>query len=144
LRKLGLSRAVQGNVGAVRRRGALTLAAAAVIAPLPVAATDVNWQSGTGNWATPSNWIPGALPVNADDAFIINNDAVDRIVTYDFADAPLLLNTVWLDNTGGGTNTLFQSGNFFSAPGQYIGVNGYGAFVQTGGSNSLIGFGTHS
>jgi hypothetical protein len=87
--------------------------------------------------------MPEVLPVNADDAFIVNNDALVRTVTYDFADAPLLLNTLWLDNTGGGTNTLLQSGNAFSAPGQYIGVNGYGSFIQTGGSNSLIGFGTN-
>jgi hypothetical protein len=145
LRKLGLSKAVHGKVCAAhRRRAAFSLAAAAaVIAPLPACAIDVNWQTGTGNWSTPSNWLLGVLPVNADDAFIMSNDAVNRTVTYDFADAPLLLNTLWLDNTGGGTNTLLQSGNVFSAPGQYIGVNGYGSFIQTGGSNSLVGFGTN-
>src|SRR6266700_1789411 len=91
-------------------RGSALWVAAALV-PLPAAALDVNWQSGSGNWSTPSNWLPGAIPNDGADVVVASNDATSRTITYDFADAPLLLNTLSLDNTGGGTNTLLQTGN---------------------------------
>src|SRR5438477_7824214 len=111
-------------------KSALVIAAAA--GTLPAAALQKDWKNtlSTGNWSTPGNWVQNSIPAGLDDAFIVSTDGTNRVVTYDYAGAPVTLASLRLDNTGTGTNTLSQGGNTLSAIAEYVGYSGHGAYTQ--------------
>jgi hypothetical protein len=149
-------RRAKGWQRARARALALPLIAAAGVAGLgssPRASAGADfWNAGDGNWSDPANWSSG-VPGVSSDAYIVQNDAVARTISYDFIGTAITLKSLALDNTGGGTNILTQAANSLSATTQFIGSNGAGIFNQSGGSNNAVnlylgysgsGFGTYS
>src|SRR5438046_1853864 len=70
-----------------RRVRLLLLAAAAAAMPLPTAlAVEKDWNPavGSGNWTTPGNWVQGSTPAILDTVFVVNNDATNRTITFDY------------------------------------------------------------
>ena len=126
------------------RRKLATLCFAAAAVPWPALAVEKDWKTtvGSGSWSTlfPGNWLQGAIPAAGDDAYIVHNDAINRIVTYDYTGGPITLGSVHLDNTGAGTNTLSQSANVLSSTTEYVGFFGGGVHLQSGGANSASSF----
>src|SRR5207302_1166402 len=93
----------------LRRRArirALVMSALGV-SPIPALRVfaDTAWNVptvGSGNWSNPANWTNGP-PQGGDNAYLIQSDAVDRIVTYDLGASPGSgLARVTLDATGPG------------------------------------------
>jgi len=104
-----------------------------------------NWNVGSGNWSSASNWSPFGVPVNGDDVSILSADGVNRVVTYDYIGPSVTLNSlkVGLSNymgTDAATISL-TTNNALSAVSQHIGTstsgNGAGAFTQSAGFNSV-------
>jgi fibronectin-binding autotransporter adhesin len=123
--------------GLIRRRTLLVAAALAGL-PLTARATPKSFNFGgiSTNWRDGANWIPGGEPLAGDDAFVLNADPVDRIVTYNTfqATAPIL-SSVHIDALGTGLLTLSQSAQVLRANTQYLGDSGTGIYVQNGGTN---------
>src|SRR5438309_1212030 len=73
-----------------------------------------NWNTGSGNWSNAGNWTAG-VPGNSSDGLIVEADAVNRVVTYDYNPVfPVTLLSLRVDNTGTGVNTLTQGSTTFS------------------------------
>jgi hypothetical protein len=106
-----------------------------------VRATD-NWIDGSDNWSVPGNWSSG-VPGAGTDASISDTDGISRTVNYDYSGAPVALNSLTVDLTGGtseATNTLSIPGNNLTTAGtEYIGYNGSGTVNQTAGVNTFNG-----
>src|SRR5437588_5722843 len=77
-------RSAAGTRTSRHRQRLLVLAAAA--APLPALAVEKDWNPAvaSGNWTTPGNWVQGSIPAGFDTVFIVNSDATNRIVTFDY------------------------------------------------------------
>ena len=122
------------NAAIVAAAGMVALPAAAAWA---VNKTYVGPASGIGaNWNNAANWSPAGLPGSGDAALIVNNDTTNRTVTLDVT-APL--NALLIGNSGGGTNTLIQSGAFnLSGDGERLGLNpgDRAVHTQSAGNNS--------
>jgi hypothetical protein len=135
---MGRARVRRRGAGAFAFRGAvLSAAATAALAPARAraGATD-SWVADSGNWSIAGNWSIG-VPTATADVFIVQSDLVDRSVTYDYAGPSISLNSLTVDNTGGGTNTLSQADNNLTITNnEYVGSNGAGVFSQNGGSNT--------
>jgi hypothetical protein len=116
------------------------VAAAATSIPLTARAAEKDWNPavGSGNWTTPGNWAQGVIPAALDTVFIVNNDATNRIVTFDYTGGTVF-QAFRLDNVGGGTNALLQNSNTLSAGYEAIGVSGIGIYTQNGGTDNVIG-----
>ena len=121
-------------------------------------AGDTYWQAGTGDWFDGGNWT-GTVPTTLDTAYIDNagtaeiaaGDAVANRLRVGDTGAGQVLQTggtnavgsaLYLgDNSGSvGTYTLSGTGQL-SAPWEFIGRYGTGAFAQTGGVNTVSGSG---
>src|SRR5690349_19709742 len=76
------------GIGRFPFRSAL-LGAAAVAALAPARArADVDlWIADSGNWSDAANWSVG-VPTSTADVFIIQNDSLDRTITYDYSCGP--------------------------------------------------------
>ncbi len=117
-----------------------------VLVHLPQAAANTdNWTfgSGTGNWSTASNWTYSisfhAVPAAGDTVNIIDSDAANETVNYDYTGPAVTLDSLFVDNrsTGSAVNTLAISGNALSVGNfEEIGDIGRGAVVQSGGNAS--------
>jgi hypothetical protein len=115
------------------------MAAAAAAVPLPALAGEKDWNSASGNWSIPSLWLQNAIPAAGDDAFIVESDAINRVILYDYTGPAITLNTLRLDNTGSATNQLTQMANVLTTNAEYVGYSGNGAYMQNGGTNSVLG-----
>ncbi|MEZ6191397.1 MAG: hypothetical protein R3C45_08925 [Phycisphaerales bacterium] len=96
-----------------------------------------NWNAGSGNWSTPTNWTLAGVPALNDTVNIKPSDGVARTINYDIVSPTLTYLTVEL--TGAGTNrvTFNTNGNNLSlVNGFVIGDVGRATFNQTGGSVS--------
>ena len=85
-----------------RSRTSLAALCCAAAVPWPALAVETDWKTafGSGGWSTAFNWQQGAIPAAGDDAYIVHNDAINRVVTYDYTLGPITLGSVQLDNTG--------------------------------------------
>src|SRR4051812_464750 len=101
----------------------LSLAAGAAVAvvgtPLTARAAGRVWFANSSNWNQPTNWfnLSGggqSVPLPGDDAYLTQDDAVDRVVTFDanFI-APSILLSLTIDATGTGQMTFSQTANRF-------------------------------
>ena len=61
------------------------------IGSLAVAQTTRTWNTGSGNWATSSNWTPSGVP-GAGDSVVITSPQLTFTVTYDYSGANVSLN----------------------------------------------------
>src|SRR5207302_258297 len=91
---------------------------------------------GSGNWNVGGNWTAG-VPVAGSDANIIENDAINRVVTYDYTGVAVTLSALTLDNAGSGLNTLSQSANVLNSASETVGSTGRAVYNQSGGTNTL-------
>jgi T5SS/PEP-CTERM-associated repeat protein len=121
------------------------LAASTAIGQWAPAATDTWTLDGSGNWATASNWSSG-VPVANDDVDITDDDAISRIVTYNYTGAAATLSGLTVDNYGAANNTLQMTGNYvLNADDEYFGDSGsdaepgYGFMIQSQGTNATSG-----
>ena len=116
-------------------RAILTAAGTAGLLPFRAEATGDNWNADSGNWNSAINWTNG-IPVGGMDVNIVENDSTDRTIIYDYIGNAVTLNSLLVDNTGGGTNTFSQPGNFLTSVAMYAGSNGVGVINQSGGINN--------
>ena len=116
-------------------RAILTVAGTAGLLPFRAEATGDNWNADSGNWNSAINWTNG-IPVGGMDVNIVENDSTDRTIIYDYIGNAVTLNSLLVDNTGGGTNTFSQPGNFLTSVAMYAGSNGVGIINQSGGINN--------
>lgn len=138
------------NGGRGSRRVTLSWAAAVAAASLAGRASGSpdNWNAGSGNWSVAGNWTAG-VPGNSSDVLIVESDAVNRVVTYDYNPVfPVTPLSLRVDNTGTGVNTLTQGITTFqlSVLSEIVGYNGQGVFNNLAGSagNSVGGSGTNA
>jgi len=124
-----------------RLRG-LIAAAAVMVVSLSVQAADRYWVGGDGDWSDPANWAatdggPGGatLPSTDDDVFLLQSDAIDRIVTYSGVAGPVPeLGGLDLDATGAGSMTLSITGGEIQPYRMHVGLNGSASVAQAGGT----------
>jgi hypothetical protein len=119
--------------------------------------------AGSGNWSNPANWT-GGVPQGGDAVYLIQSDAVDRVVTYDVAGGPgTSLGQFTINASGSGLMTLsvpsgslgaslafiasdgravvnHQGGNIALGQGMYVGqsASGNGTYSLSSGSLSLM------
>jgi hypothetical protein len=119
------------------RRSLLVAAAACAASPVVIRATPKSFIfGGTTNWRDGANWLPAGEPGAGDDAFLLNGDPVDRVITYNtFLPTAPTLASVHVDALGIGLVTLSQNAQVLRANTQYIGDSGTGLFTQSGGTN---------
>ena len=76
----------------MRRRLRLSLAAGAAVVgvgtPLTARADVLDWFANSSTWNQATNWfnqsgITQHVPINGDDAYLTQDDGVDRVVTFD-------------------------------------------------------------
>jgi fibronectin-binding autotransporter adhesin len=123
-----------------RQRLVQVIEAAAVLAALaPASALAQSWNTGSGNWSVAGNWNPMSVPADGGSAYIVNNDSVNRTVTYDVDGSAITLNQFEIDQTGSGSDTLVDnfSDNNLTANYETIGDNGQGALVSYDLTNSV-------
>src|SRR5215207_8986505 len=96
---------------------ALVATATLVVQPSSAFGQTSTWNVGTGFWNVAGNWLPSAIPPAGNVVRIVHGDATDRIVTFNFDYPTTPLNSLLLDNTGTGTNTLGISAFRFATSG---------------------------
>ena len=117
----------------------LVAEAAALSLGRPASATTRAWNTGDGSWNVAGNWSPAGVPIAGDTVAIGFGDGIARTVTYDYTGAPVTLNSLGLDLTGGSSTTmaLSMSANNLTSSFEYVGYNGRGDFNQNGGTNTI-------
>ncbi len=127
------------------RRTSLALLAvsAATCAQFARAATDSWTLANSGNWANAANWSAG-VPVANDVVDITDNDAVGRVVNYNYSGAAVTLASLTVDNYGAANNTLTMATSVsLNANNEYFGdsgtntEDGFGFMIQSNGNNSI-------
>jgi len=105
--------------------------------PQQASAVDKYWVCGSDGWDNGSCWsIPGQ-PNTGDNAYLLQNDSQDRSVSYINTLYPSAhIGDLTIDATGAGSMTLLQSQDTLSTTREYIGFDGSGAMLQTGGTNA--------
>jgi len=109
-----------------------------MISPLSTAWAFTYWQVTTGNWSTDGNWTAGEP--TADDGAFINNGGTAQITQP--GEICLVL---YLGEASGESGTVELTGGGLSTPGaptygfEYIGHEGTGTFIHTGGTNDPYG-----
>jgi hypothetical protein len=109
-------------------------------------ASELSWSNNGVVGSTPSNWsssatsyAPVAPPLAGQDVFLVGSGSpagANTTMYFDGSYPTVALNSLTIDQTGGGTMTLVNGANPLAATTETIGANGSGALVQTGGSNS--------
>ncbi|MDP9175190.1 MAG: hypothetical protein M3O30_15185 [Planctomycetota bacterium] len=128
---------------------AIIVAAAMGVLTLPttrVASADSDGWIGTsgGNWTDGTQWSSGLPPAGGQDVLVTNAFGGTQTITFD-SGAGLTYSSLTVSATGGGTNVFLVGANSFNVSGgEYVGdsgisSNGTGVFVQSGGSNSVLG-----
>jgi hypothetical protein len=111
---------------------------AAVAAGLPavpvVADSNYVGGEGVGNWSAAENWSPVGVPGEGAFVNFINADGLSRTLNYDYAGPAVKLDSLWVDQTGGGTNTLQIAGQQLTARNVWAGLYGTGSISQSGGT----------
>ncbi|MBI5041383.1 MAG: VPLPA-CTERM sorting domain-containing protein [Gammaproteobacteria bacterium] len=108
----------------------------------PVAAFERTWLCGSGYWDTESCWSNSyyyPVPSRSDSAALTQSDSIDRVVTYRQINNTYVysyISTLTVDATGIGTMTLYQSQDSLATNTEWLGYSGFGAYSQSGGSNS--------
>jgi hypothetical protein len=104
----------------------------------PATAQLKDWMAGSGDWSNGDNWNPAGVPVAGDTVNLIFTDDVERTINYDYTGPPILINQLWLDMTGIGTNlpTLNIAANTLTVDEEVIGSDGHGKVQQSGGVHS--------
>ena len=104
-----------------------------LISPFAQAAI-INWTGTTGDWSDPNNW-GGTEPTSSDGAFIAN----DGTATVTQSDETC--NGLYLGNSGTGHsgNIQMTGGSLTVSYGEEIGNTGIGTFIQSGGTNTIVG-----
>ena len=85
-----------------RRRAAGACIAAAALTSLPSISRAVTSQwtfNGSGNWSVASNWL-GGVPGAGYDVYLVNSDAINRTINYDYGGTSVQLNSMFLDRSG--------------------------------------------
>lgn len=96
------------------------------------AQSTVLWNTGTGDYLTPSNWSTNTVPVAGDSVFISDGVA--------FLSGTSSVQEITLGDTGSGGLGVVSGGNLTTSFGLYIGVNADSAMVVSGvGTNVNIG-----
>ena len=123
----------------------LTLLLVLSMDSLAVAQTTRTWNTGSGNWATSSNWTPSGVP-GAGDSVVITSPQLTFTVTYDYSGANVSLNKLTLEEGGTAlishSATLSMSAHLLTATTESIGdssgggSNGVGIFNLSGGTNN--------
>jgi hypothetical protein len=80
------------------------------------------------------NWSPVGVPGEGAFVNFINADGVSRTLNYDYAGPAVKLDSLWVDQTGGGTNTLQIAGQQLTARNVWAGLYGTGSISQSGGT----------
>src|SRR4051794_16968267 len=97
-----------------RRAGVLLagVAGSASVALSPSAAgSDYVGGAGVGNWSVTTNWNPVGVPTAGANVNFYNADALNRTLNYDYAGPAVTLGTLYIDQTGAGTNTVEMPGS---------------------------------
>jgi hypothetical protein len=93
--------------------------------------------AGSGNWSDPGNWTAG-VPQGGDAVYLIQSDAVDRVVTYDVAAGPgTSLAQFTINASGPGLMTLSVPSGSLAASQAFIANDGRALVNHQGGSISL-------
>jgi hypothetical protein len=109
-----------------------------ILLPLTSHADQKYWIGGTGWWDVGSNWSSAGQPQNDDDVYLTQSGPSDNTVYYGNTAYPdVMLNSLLIDATGAGMMTLIQDKDSLYARDEYIGYDGKGTFIQTGGSNNI-------
>ena len=109
-----------------------------ILSGLEARAQTVSWNTGSGFWNVAANWTPAVVPPAGTIARIVNNDAVNRTVTFNF-NYTTPLTEVILSQNGAGTNTLTIGANQLLSGAMSIGDGGRGAVNHLAGT---VGVGT--
>ena len=99
-----------------------------------------NWWSDGSCWSYTEGGPGGAgQPQNLDYVYLTKDDITDRTISYRNTAYPAaVLYKLTIDNEDAGTMTLSQSQDNLSAYFEYIGHDGTGAFIQSGGTNNVV------
>lgn len=104
-----------------------------------VFAVDKFWICGDGSWDDGSCWNPIAQPLDFDDAYLSQNDGLNRTIQYSNPNALTtdlkVVNSLNVDATGGGSVELVINQDILSTSYINVGLNGNGTITQTGGIN---------
>ncbi len=125
-----------------RRFWSLAATAAVLLALLAQPAqADNYWVGPNPNtlWTTANNWSSAGEPVTGDEVFLIS--ATNKSAIYNTTLSPALA-WLYVDASGGATFTLTQTANTLIADQENIGVSGKGQVVQSGGTNTIIYYGS--
>ena len=110
-------------------------------------AADIYWKNDAtyGTWITHLRWVGDQVPLDGDNVFLIQNDDINRTVSYgDIRTSssghglyPDFIGNLSIDATGTGSMTLFHhiTGSLIADTG-YIGVDGAGNILHESGSFS--------
>jgi uncharacterized protein with beta-barrel porin domain len=115
-----------------------TAALLLVLLAQPALAVTKQWVGTPFNnlWTTASNWSPPGEPGGGDDVFVTQSGFFPETVIYNTSIKPIY-SSLTIDATGSGNITLQQSGNALSANNETIGLDGKGAYNQSGGNNTV-------
>ncbi|HUB25587.1 MAG TPA: hypothetical protein VL992_09155, partial [Tepidisphaeraceae bacterium] len=88
-----------------RRHFGFISAAVAAIPSLALAQTSYTWETGSGDWNTPTHWTPRGVPgAPGDTATIIPTVSSGLItITYDYTGTASFLNALTMGSASGGT-----------------------------------------
>ena len=103
----------------------------------PVHADSYSWLSTSGDWTVGTNWSEGSQPTVNDNAHI-SNGGTATIAGFDSA----ICNNLYLgDPSVSNSGTVQMSGGvLYAKSSEYLGNNGTGSFIQSGGTNNLPNF----
>ena len=123
-----------------RRHFGFISAAVAAIPSLALAQTSYTWETGSGDWNTPTHWTPRGVPgAPGDTATIIPTVSSGLItITYDYTGTASFLNALTMGSASGGTEltTFSMAADTLLADTETIGDPGTVTFSQIGGTNS--------
>jgi hypothetical protein len=138
-----------------RRRSHFLFGAAAATASLisardVLAAAQTNWNTNSANWNTAGNWTNGVPTTDGELAYITEDDATNRTISYNYNGAAVTLGQLTVSNEGSGTNSLSMTTAGLVLISNYEFVGGYvtlssvnlpgnGSVTQSAGTNTLIG-----
>ena len=108
----------------------VALASVSLIAA-PLRAGSYSWATSTGDWSVASNWGGTLLPSSSSDTVYVVNGGTVNVTQLGETCGTLALG----DSAGNGT--VQMTGGGLAANYVYMGGNGPGAFLQSGGATSI-------
>ncbi|MCW9048211.1 MAG: hypothetical protein OQK46_09060 [Gammaproteobacteria bacterium] len=113
------------------------------IAPSYAGFNDLQWICDDGDWGNQSCWNNAPFPApGVTSFFLTQSDDIDRVATYqNIGFIPGGALEVFVDSTGTGTMTLFQSQNILNVSSvMSVGIDGTGMYSQDGGTLTAFNF----